>query len=126
MPSSSSLTTSSGALISFFTVARLLSLARPGQVEDHRSQDPADDRADHRDPRVPPIGIALAGDGQEGVGDAGPEVTGGVDGVPGGTSEGEADGQDQQADQKRGEAGAGSALVIPEGQDADEQHGGAD
>src|SRR4051812_29814328 len=84
MPSSSSRTTSSGALISFF-IWPLLRLGagslRPDEVEDDRAQDAADDGCHHRHPGVAPVRVALAGDGQEGVGDAGPEVTGRVDGV---------------------------------------------
>src|SRR4051812_10708120 len=61
----------------------LSSSDREYQVE-QGAQRPADERADHRDPGVAPVRVALALDRhQERVGDAGSEVAGGVDGVPG-------------------------------------------
>src|SRR5689334_19599935 len=107
MPSSSSRTTSSGALISFFMSSLLRVGAgslRPDEVEDHRAQDAPDDGCHHWHPGVAPVRVALAGDGEEGVGDAGAEVTGRVDGVPRRATEGEADGEDEEADEQRADA----------------------
>ena len=58
---------------------------QPGEVGDDESGgDGADERADDRDPGVAPVGTTLALDREDGVGDAGAEVTSRVDGIPGG------------------------------------------
>src|SRR4051812_48290660 len=54
-------------------------LCGPGPVVDQRADDAADDRSDHRDPRVAPIGRALPGDRQDRVHDPWAEVTRRVD-----------------------------------------------
>ena len=60
--------------------------------------------------------------GQQGVGDAGAEVTGRVDGVAGGAAEGHADADNEQGHGQRAEPGGGSA----EGQDDEDEDKGAD
>ena len=82
----------------------------------------ADERADDRDPGVAPVAGALALDGEQGVRDARAEVTGGVDGVAGGATEGDTDADNQQGHGQRAEAGRRPA----EGQDDEDQHEGAD
>src|SRR3954447_18215274 len=101
MPSSASLTTASGALMSFFIVWCSTAMGKPfsageEEVEGQRAEDAADDRADHRDPGVAPVGIALAGDRQDGVHDARPEVAGRVDRVARWSAQREPDGEHQE------------------------------
>src|SRR4051812_48587200 len=67
-----------------------------GDEGDQSGQRGADQRADHRDPRVAPVGAALAADRQHRVGDARPEVTGRVDGVAGRPTERLADTHDDR------------------------------
>src|SRR3954452_5125254 len=71
MPSSSSCSTVSGLLMSFFIAPAVVS-AWVEDIECHRSEDSADDRPDDGDPRVAPVRWALARDGQDRVGDAWP------------------------------------------------------
>src|ERR1700736_871232 len=85
-------------------------------VRDQRAEDAADDRPHHRYQRVLPVGRALAGDGKHEVGDAGHEIAGRVDGVAGRTAQREADREDQQADDQRGES---TDQVIAPGGDGD-------
>src|SRR5438093_934466 len=124
MPWSASVTTSSGLLISFFTWApsrggtaaslREHPLVEPG------AQDASDDRGNDRDPCVGPVRVSLARDRQQEVRDAGTEVPGGIDGVPGRATERQADGQHQQADQQRREA---RGQVVAEDCEHAEQQG---
>ena len=65
----------------------------------------ADDRPDDRHPGVAPVRRSLALDRQDRVGDARTEVTGRVDGVPGGTTERLADADDQQRHEQRADLG---------------------
>ena len=81
-----------------------------------------DERADDGNPGVAPVAGAFALDRQQRVRDAGAEVTGGVDGVAGGTTEGHADADDEQCDGQRAEAGRCPA----EGQDDEYQDEGTD
>src|SRR6478735_1169841 len=54
----------------------------------HRGRQPrTDDGRDDRDPGVAPVGVALARNGKQRMGDAGPEVARRVDGVAGGTAQ---------------------------------------
>ena len=59
------------------------------------------------------------------MGEPGPEVTGWVDGIPGGASEGQADPQDEQRNGQRIE-GAKAVGRSRNGQCAKDQHEGAD
>src|SRR5665647_2508007 len=63
---------------------------------DQAGDDGADERAEDRNPAVGPVAGALALDRQDGVRDARPEVTCGVDRVPGGTTEAGTDSDDEQ------------------------------
>ena len=86
-------------------------------------QRPADQRADHRDPRVTPVRGALVGDRQQGVDDARAQVTGRVDGVAGGPAERQTDADDQEG-RRAGPAVPDSPmpdLVPAEGQDRQHQ-----
>ena len=56
----------------------------------------ADQRADHRDPGVAPVGAALVGQRQQGVHDARTEVAGRVDRVAGRAAERETDADDDE------------------------------
>src|SRR5450759_1677863 len=75
------------------------------------------ERADHRDPRVLPVAAALAGDRQDGMHDPRPKVAGGVDRVPGRTSEREADHDDKQGNGQRAER----RHVLTEAEDHEDQ-----
>src|SRR5258708_33592451 len=68
------------------------------QVVDDGREGAADQRTDDRDPGVAPIGIPLAGDRQEEVGDPRTEVSGWVDRVPGRSTERQADDKDEERD----------------------------
>ena len=70
----------------------------------HGAEDTAYDGRYDGDPGVPPVVAAFARDGQHGVGDARPQVTGRVDGVAGRTTEREPDAEDEQADEQRVDA----------------------
>src|SRR4051794_25594281 len=92
IPSSASLTTASGAVMSFFIVWCSTAIEEPflagvEGVERERAQDAADDRADDWDPGIAPVRVALAGDRQDRVHDPRPEVAGRVDRIAGGTAE---------------------------------------
>ena len=128
IPARASLTTFSGALMSFFIDMSLLappSVPRPMRARrddprrgrridgsghevvreqglvGHGTKDAADDRSDHRNPAVAPVRCPLAGDRQHGVRDAGPEVAGRIDRVARRSAEREADGPHEEADQER-------------------------
>ena len=73
-------------------------------VREQAGEDAADDRTDHRDPRVAPVAGALVAHRQDGVRDARAEVTGRVDGVAGRAAERGADADDEQGDRERAEA----------------------
>src|SRR4051812_5889086 len=72
-------------------------------------EDAPDQRAHDRDPGVTPVAVTLAADRQDGVGDARAEVTGRVDGVAGGATEGGADADDEHRDGQRPEFARGVA-----------------
>src|SRR4249919_3322194 len=100
IPASASRTTLSGSLISFFIASppwgvRSALLRSEHEVEGglrcEGAQDATDERADDRDPRVLPVGASLAGDRQDRVDDAGPQVAGGVDRVARRSTERESD-----------------------------------
>src|SRR5271170_4734673 len=78
MPSSASLTTLSGALMSFFIEISRLSDQR---VDEESRDHGADQRTDDRNPGISPIAAALAGNWQHGMGNARAEVTRRIDGV---------------------------------------------
>lgn len=75
------------------------SLPGDGLVQQH-GHDAADDGADHGNRSVAPVGAALTLDGQNGVGDAGADVTGRVQGVTGQAAERHADGGDDAEHQE--------------------------
>src|SRR3990170_5131506 len=81
----------------------------------------ADDRADHRDPAVAPVRVALAGDRQDEVHDARTEVSSRVDGVPRGAAERHADHDHEQRDPERTDLRSAG-----ERDDAEHQHERAD
>src|SRR5690554_4708554 len=62
------------------------------------TEDTTDEGTDDRDPGVAPVGAALALDREDGVHDAGAEVTRRVDRVSGGATEADADAEDEQSD----------------------------
>src|SRR3954447_1021756 len=126
MPSSASRTTASGALMSFFMVCVVMAGSREEELEGQRAERSADQRADHGNPGVAPVRRALAGDRQEGVGDARPEVTRGVDRVAGRAAEREADREDQEAGDQRAQAAGLQALVDAEREQAEDQQEGPD
>src|SRR5436190_15361582 len=96
-PSSDSRTTASGALINFFTVTS----PRIERLEEQGADRAAHERADHRDPRVAPIGRALAWNRQDRVHDPRPEIPGRVDRVTSWSTKRQAYAKHQQADEKR-------------------------
>ena len=75
------------------------SLPGDGLVQQH-GHDAADDGANHGNRSVAPVGAALTLDGQNGVGDAGADVTGRVQGVTGQAAERHADGGDDAEHQE--------------------------
>src|SRR3990170_2618349 len=134
-PRSSSRTTSSALLMSFFMF--LLSppnfseplrpelplpahVRRPG-ICAGGAEEPADDGTDHRDPAVAPVRVALAGDRQDEVHDARTEVSSRVDGVPRGAAERHADHDHEQRDPERTDLRSAG-----ERDDAEHQHERAD
>ena len=68
----------------------------------------SEQRAEDGDGRVGPVAAGLTRDGQKGVGDAGAEVTDGVDGVAGGAAEGETERPDDAGDEIGAESGGGA------------------
>src|SRR4051794_2130542 len=100
IPSSSSRSTVSGLLMSFFMDAAVVSAGVEG-IECHSRDDGADERSDDRGPRVAPVGWPLPRDGQYRVRDPWREVAGRVDRIAGRPSEREADAHDEEADVQR-------------------------
>src|SRR5687768_10353054 len=82
MPANASSTTASGALMSFFMGLRGHEVVRDDRVGHEGGHHATDDRGDDRDPRIAPVGVALAGNRQDGVRDARRQVTGRVDRIP--------------------------------------------
>src|SRR5438093_11095168 len=111
IPSSSSRTTSAGSLISFFIAPPLRRSRRysgmASQSKRALGHEGADDAADHRtrdrDPRVPPVRIALARDRQDEVHDARAEISRRVDRVSGRAAQRQADPEDEQGHEERPE-----------------------
>ena len=66
----------------------------------HHGHKPAEHGADQRHHRVIPVGSPLAADGQNGMGQAGPPVACGIDGIAGKTAEAHAYGNDDAEHQK--------------------------
>ena len=93
-----------------------------GDVVENSTGDGTDDGADDRNPGVTPVGATLALDGQDRVSDTRAEVTGRVDGVTGGATEGVADDDDDEGDAERADRGLGVAGDV----DPQDQDGGAD
>ena len=98
------------------------SLSGESEEVDDGADDGADDRADNGNPGVTPVGAALTLDRQDRVSDTGAEVTGRVDGVTGGATEGVADDDDDEGDAERADRGFGVAGD----EDPQDQDGGAD
>src|SRR5262245_51460763 len=63
----------------------------------HTCEGPPDERTNHRNESVTPVGCALPGNRKNGVRDARPEIAGGIDGVPGRSAQRESDGPDEKA-----------------------------
>src|SRR5215212_2997592 len=123
-PSSDSRRTASGALMSFFIAMVGL---REERLERERAQRAAHERPDHRNPRVAPIGRALARDRQDRVDDPRPEISRGIDRVPGRSAQRQADREHEQPDDERGErTHRMSPDVRAERQDHEHEHEGAD
>ena len=98
----------------------------PGDdLEQQRSDRAADDRADNGDPAICKVAGALALDGQNRMGAAGAEVTGGVDGIAGEAAEGHTDGHDDAEHEQLLNAG-GAAGNIADAEDGEHQDEGAD
>src|SRR5699024_5334703 len=113
------------------------SATETGQAPDPSADHSTDDRTDHRDPGVPPVGGSFARDGQQRVRDTWPQITGRVDRVSRGATEGQTDGEDQQTDQKGrqtvgeqcGQVGTSSrhrTFVKTDPDHTQEQHRGTD
>src|SRR4051812_5773097 len=117
MPSSSSCSTVSGLLMSFFIAPAVVSAWVEG-IERHRSEDSADDRPDDRHPRVAPVRGPLAGYRQDRVGDAWREVARRVDRISRRPTEGQADHEDEEAHKERGQPAVECALVGEDREDA--------
>src|SRR5687767_254723 len=117
MPASASSTTASGALMSFFIALRHQPV-REQRLVGKPAQDAADEGPDHRDPRIAPVRIPLAGDRKHRVRDAGSEIAGRVDRVPGRAAERQADADDQEADDERRDRGRGAA----DGEHREDEH----
>src|SRR3954451_25293508 len=103
MPSSASRTTASGELMSFFIICWVLMTApsREEELECHRADGAADQRADDGDPGVATVRRALSGDRHERMRDALHDVARRIDGVGGRTAERESDRENQKADEER-------------------------
>ena len=74
-------------------------------ADEQPRQRPADQRPGDGNGGVAPIGVALARDGQHRMGEARPEVSSRVDGIPGRAAERHSDAPHQAADHQRAEAG---------------------
>src|SRR4051794_1323731 len=122
-PSSASRTTASGGLVNFFIAGS----PRVERVEQDGAEGAAHERADHWDPRVAPIGRALAWNRQERVHDPWPEISGGVDRVPSWSTQRQADAEHQEADEKRPDCRERrSRRVREDRQHAEHEHHRAD
>ena len=96
-----------------WTTQAFIDVVREPDVVDEVRDGGADERPDDRDPRVAPVGVALAGDRQQEVRDARAEVAGGVDRVAGRAAERKADDQDQERDGQRAEVRRGRLSGWP-------------
>jgi len=68
-------------------------------VEEESCKGAASERTQHRDGCVGPVRSTFAGDREDGVSDARAEIARGVDGIAGGSAEGEADAPDEAGDE---------------------------
>src|SRR3954470_18503354 len=107
MPSSASCTTASGALISFF----IGTASREECLERQCSQCAARQRSDHRYPRVTPIRRTLAGNREQRMDDARPEVARRIDRVAGRPAQGETYREHEETNDERRERVPGRRLV---------------
>src|SRR5919106_509475 len=122
MPASASSTTASAALMSFFIASSHSQGVREQRGVGDCTDRAADERANHRNPRVLPVGRSLARDRQDRVGDARTEVTRGIDRISGRAAQREADGEDQEPNDERRDG----RRRATDGEDAKDQHEGAD
>src|SRR5580704_18502050 len=95
-------------------------------VGNDRAENAADDRPDHGYQGVFPIGPSLAWYRQQEVRDSGHEVTSGVDRVARRSTQRKADGEDEQADDQRGEPTDQAISLGGDGDDPEDEHECAD
>ena len=104
------------------------------QQEEAGGQAGAQHRAGDGDPAVFPAAVALARDGQDGMGTARAEVARRIHRVAGGSAEGHAQGHDQSCDRPVADGAGGSGrpadlegvALEADGQDDEHEHRGGD
>src|SRR5450432_2776705 len=103
----------------YFAMGYTLLADREERVMEDAAQQAADQRSHHRHPGIRPVRRALAGDRQDRMHDAGAEVTGRVDGIPGRPAEAHPDADHDQGDEQDCGAALGDPGVPRDGEDAE-------